>query len=124
MLETIKVVKINKYKIVVFICVYLLIIVFSNFVYALTLDPKFGNLINVAANFSQSITVWSIPASVPLGISYYIGLVLINVYFGILSYFLVFKKNFSMAWWAGGFIVLNLLFVLVLRLKDFLYSGI
>lgn len=116
--------KLNGRKIAIFAGVYLLIIVFSNFIYVLTLNPGFDSLMRVVINLSQSALVWNTTVSATAGISYYLGLVLLNIYFAVVSYFLVFKKNFSMMWWAIGFVILNLLIVVVLRLKDFLYSSI
>lgn len=116
--------KIDKRKIAIFAGVYLLTIIFSNFLYALTLNPGFDNLISVVINLGQPTLAWSSTTSVSAGITYYFGLVLLNIYFAVLSYFLVFKKNFSIKWWAAAFVVLNLLIVFVLRLKDYLYSGV
>ena len=114
-------VKLGKRKITIFIAAYLGIVIVSNFIYALTLDPSFDGILRVVANLGQSALI---PAPVvPAGLIYYFGLGFLNLYFAILSYILVFKKGFSMKWWALAFIFLNLLIVGVLRWKDFLYSG-
>lgn len=125
--------KLNFQNLLTFGGIYLLIILVSNFIYALTIVPGFDGFILTVNNLFQSsaaptmCNIWPLSREITPGArycTYNLGFVLLNIYFAIVSYLLVFKGKMPIKYWVIAFVFLNILILMFVRLKDYLYAGI
>lgn len=125
--------KLNSHNILKFSGIYLLIIIVTNFIYALTIAPGFDGFIFTLSSLFNTAPTFSVCNVVPLidqiaskgaYCTYNIGFISINIYLAVLSYFLIFKRKIPFKYWIIAFVFLNILFLMFIRLKDYLYAGI
>lgn len=125
--------KLNLRNLLIFSGIYLSIILLANFIYVLTIVPGFdGFMLTLNTLFHSPIAlnmcnVWPmIGQNTPAAkyCTYNFSFVLLNFYFAVVSYLLVFKHKLPVNYWIIAFIFLNILVLFFVRLKDFLYAGI
>lgn len=123
--------KLNYKNLLRFTGYYLLIVFIVNLVFVLILFPDIKTLFLIFPDMLRSLTVPSLCLIFPVDylntsqgfncpINY--GIILLNIYFAALSVILIFTRKLKIFHWVIAFVFLNSLVLIVLALKDYLYS--
>lgn len=124
--------KLTRKNILRFSGIYFSIILVCNLIYVLTIIPSFEGFILTIDNLFHlpvltTCSIWPFAGQGPEIVrycTYNFSFILLNIYFAVVSYFLVFKHKLPINYWIIGFTFLNILILMFIRLKDFLYAGI